>query len=195
MIGKIRYVGKDFRKNLYDGEVYDCTSIENDLLQIIDYECLLDENRFGNFYSTIEPGVVGEKGKWYVVEDTDGKLKSHFERLNLGNQLIDQWDESYYKYWEQKNTYNKEELLELGFIEITDNIPKLIEEDAGDYTVVSFMEPMNRYTTRDKATMAALQVYKKTGEEVFLHFLFNTSIEAFLNKEIGYAAEKKKINK
>jgi len=83
MIGKVKYVGKNFGGNLIDGEIYECIGISSGGLRIIDRACLIDGDKTGYLYSAIEPGSMVEGddrcGRWEIVEDPEGKIQELFD--------------------------------------------------------------------------------------------------------------------
>lgn len=91
MIGKVKYIGKNFGISLVNDDVYDCASIEAGLLRIIDGECKLEGDKLGYLYSVTNPGSIMDedsaKGIWKIVHDPDGKLKSLFERNGLDSEI------------------------------------------------------------------------------------------------------------
>lgn len=68
---KVKYIGKSFGvEGLTDGKIYECISIEDGMLRII------DDSGEDYLYSTCRPGSLEDKtkyGKWEIVEDNENK--------------------------------------------------------------------------------------------------------------------------
>ena len=98
VIGRVRYIGKDFSPHLISGEVYNCIGIEYGQLQIVDSSSRMDDEDYaeahpnrdhhaGQYYSADKPGSIragdDRVGKWEIVEDPDDFLAELFERMGI----------------------------------------------------------------------------------------------------------------
>ena len=66
---KVRYIGKSFGiENLTNGKIYECISIEDGMLRII------DDSGEDYLYSAIKPSSLENEdlcGKWEIIEDNE----------------------------------------------------------------------------------------------------------------------------
>lgn len=80
-IGKVKYIGESFyTAGLTDGKIYDCISIEDPFLRIV------DDEEIDYLYSITNPAPLDgstKGGKWKIVEDKTGELTKKFKKLKL----------------------------------------------------------------------------------------------------------------